>query len=133
MAGPARQTQNQQVHYLRKTVNYNDANIATGIRFANALPAGAFMLPTYVEIETVFNAATTNVLTVGTNSSSYNDIVAAGDVDEGVTGITEVATAVGKGLTSADVDVYVKYAQSGTAATTGKATIVIPYIPNNDQ
>jgi hypothetical protein len=38
MAGPARQLHTQQVHYLRKRVNFNDTNIGTGV-VIGTLPA----------------------------------------------------------------------------------------------
>lgn len=119
------------VHYLRKTVTYSDANIATGIAFPNQLPAYAQILSTYVNVITAFNAQTTNVLTVGQNSSSYNDIVASGGVDETTTGMQVVTTGGGLNITT-DVTPYVKYTQTGTAATTGKARIVIAYVIDND-
>lgn len=126
-----RQYHTQQVHYLRKVVNFNDTGISSGVRMGT-LPSGAKILFTTVHVETVFNAATTNVLTVGQNSSSYNDMVAAGDVNEASATGTMVLR--GADLTlSSDTDVFAKYTQSGTAATTGKAVIVVAYAPNNDQ
>lgn len=130
---PARELATQQTNYLRKTVNYNDAGIDTGIPFRNWLPEGARILRANVVIDTVFNAATTNVLTVGTNSSNYNDIVASGDVDETVLGETAVLTGAKLGALSADKQVYIKYTQTGTAASTGKATVIIEYAPDNDE
>lgn len=128
----ARELPFQATHYLRKTVTYSDSGISTGISFARYVPAGARILYTTVNIETVFNAATTNVLTVGTNSSSYNDIVASGDVDETVLGATTVLTGC-KQLFATDLLPVIKYTQTGTPATTGKASVVIVYVPNNDE
>jgi len=129
----AREYQSHQTHYLRKTVNYNDPNIATGIPFSNYLPKGAQILDTYVNIITAFNAGTTNVLTVGQNASSYNDIVGASDVDETAVAMTAVLTGGKLDLSAGEVQPYVKYAQTGTAATAGKARIVITYaLANND-
>lgn len=130
---PARELSSHQVNYLRKTVNYNDPGIATGIPVRSWLPEGAQILRTVVTIQTVFNAQTTNVLTVGTNASSYNNIVASGDVDETVLGATTVLTGAKLNALSADKQVYVMYTQTGTAATTGKASIVIEYAPDNDE
>ena len=84
-----------------------------------------------VRIDTAFNAGTTNVLTVGTNAGSDNNIVAAADVNEAATGTTSVTTGIGLSI-AADTPVYVRYTQSGTAATAGAATIVILYVANND-
>lgn len=121
----------QAVHYLRKTVTYSDAGIATGIAFPAPLPAGAQILSTYVNVLTAFNAQTTNVLTVGQNSSSYNDIAGSGDITEGSTGMQVVTTGGGLDITT-DVTPYVKFTQTGTAATAGKARIVIAYVIDND-
>ena len=121
----------QAVHYLKMTVNYNDTNISTGIPFAAYLPGGAQILFTTVNVLTAFNAATTNVLTVGQNATSYNDIVNAGDVNEGATGSAMVLRGADLDLTAADALPYIKYAQTGTAATAGKAVIVIAYAPSH--
>jgi hypothetical protein len=74
----ARQDPRQVVNTLKKTVNFNDPGVAAGIPFDNYLPQNAFILRVLVEIVVVFNAVTTNVLTVGTVGAAYNNIVAAG-------------------------------------------------------
>ncbi len=130
--GTAREYHTQQVHYLRKTVNFNDANVGTAV-LVGTLPAGAQIVDAVTNVLTVFNAGTTNVLTAGTNSSSYDNIIGSGDVAEGSTGGNRAAVATATaGSYASDTDVYAKYAQTGTAATTGKAVIVISYVPNND-
>jgi hypothetical protein len=124
MAGPARQLHTQQVHYIRKRVNWNDSSIGTGVVFGT-LPAGAMIVNQNVRCNTAFNAATTNALNVGT---------AAG----GTQLFTDAATAGARSPTIAnlsfasDTDLFVQYAQTGTAATAGQADIVISYVPNND-
>lgn len=130
---PARELATQQVNYMRKTVSFDTPGIASGIPFSNWLPKGAQILRTVVVIQTVFNAQTTNVLTVGQNSTSYNDIVASGDVDETVLGATTVLTGAKLNALAADAQPYIKYTQTGTAASTGKACVVIEYAPNNDE
>lgn len=125
---PVRRDSRQLVNSLKKTVNFNDAGIATGVAFDNSLPQGSFITQVLCEIVTVFNAATTNVLTVGTVAAAYNNIIAAGDVNEGATGVTAVATGLGRSLTAAgDVTPFAMYTQTGAAATTGQAVIVILY------
>ena len=125
----AREYAQQHSHYLRKNVAL--ADFAAGdIPFNAYLPAGAQIISCDVNITEAFNAGTTNVLTVGTDASRVN-IVAAADVNEAATGYTRVTT--GGSLTFAsDALPYIKYAQTGTAATTGKAQIVLHYAPNND-
>lgn len=134
VSGLGRQTQYQVVHTLRITVNFNDAGIATG-NPKQWLPAGAILTGTDVMIDTVFNAVTTNVLTVGTNGpSTYDNIVAAADASEAAVALTQnikpTGTALGK-LTAA-AQVFAKFTQSGTAATTGKAYVIIKYSVDND-
>lgn len=123
-----RQDPRQVVNTLRKTVNYNDVGIGSGLAMENWLPQGAFLMRCLVEIVTAFNAGTTNVLTVGTNAAAYDNIVAAGDVDEAVVDVYDVTRAVGRGLASAgNVRPYVMYTQSGTAATAGQAVILLSF------
>lgn len=124
----ARQDPRQVVNTLKKTVNYNDPGIAAGVAFDNYLPQNAFIENVLVEVVAAFNAVTTNVLTVGTVGPNYTNIVAAADLNEGVTGVTQVTRALGRSLTAAgDALPYAQYTQTGTAASAGQAIIVIFY------
>lgn len=124
----ARQDPRQVVNTLRKTVNFGDAGISSGLAFDNGVPLGAFILRVLVEVVAAFNAVTTNVLTVGFNSTTFNDLVAAGDVDEATVGVYDVVRGLGRGLcAAADKVPYAKYTQSGTAATTGQAVITLTF------
>jgi hypothetical protein len=128
----ARQNAAQQVHYLRFAVNWSDNGIASGLG-KQWLPKGAVITGTSVYVGAAFNAATTNVLTVGTNAT-YDNIVAAGDADEAAVAITNGIKPTGTALgpLATDAQVFAKYAQTGTAASAGSAIVVIQYIPNND-
>lgn len=130
----ARQDPRNVVNTFRKTVNFGDSGISTGVAIGpDALPSGAFITNVIVEIVTPFNAVTTNTLTVGTNSTSYNNIVSSADLTGNGssslgTQVTQVTRGLGRALAaSADTQVFVKYAQTGTAATTGQAVIVIEF------
>src|SRR5882724_6820881 len=124
----ARRNPRQVSNTLRKTINFNDPGIATSVAFDESLPQGAFIIAVLVEIVTAFNAGTTNVLTIGTTSNNANEIVNAADVNEGAIGVTPVARGLGRPLTAAgETPVYAKYAQTGTAATTSQAVVVIEY------
>lgn len=124
----ARQDPRQVVNTLKKTFNWNDATIAAGSAFDNYIPQNAFIENVLVEIVAVFNAGTTNVITVGTVGPGYNNIVNAADVNEAATGVTQVTRAFGRSLTAlGDVLPFVLYAQTGTAATTGQGICVIFY------
>lgn len=120
-----RQFHTQQIHYLRKKVNYNDAGIAAGVLFGT-VPAGALIVTQNVRVDTAFNAGTTNALNVGTTAG-------------GTQVFTDAATAGARTPTIAnlplatDTDLYVAYAQTGTAATAGVGTVVIGYVVDNDK
>lgn len=123
-----RQDPRQVLNSLKDTVNFNEAGIAAGTAWDNSLPIAAFIVGVWCEIVTVFNAGTTNVLTVGTNSTTFNDIINAGDVNEAALGVTEVTRGQGRSITAtADKSVFSKYTQTGGAATTGQAVIVIVF------
>lgn len=132
-ATAARQYHMQLVHYLRFTVNYNDPGIATG-NVKQTLPAGAVVIGTDVLIQTAFNAATTNVLSIGTEASTYTNLVTTAQAVAGTAGIKQNLAGTGVILAplAADTPVYALYTQSGTAASAGKAIVIIKYIPAND-
>lgn len=130
--GAARQQAVQVVNTLRFEVNYNDAGISSGVK-KGRLPVGAFITDILAKIVTVFNAASTNVLTVGSNASDYNNIIAAGDVNEASAATTRVTTGLGVGADgTTETDIYAKYTQTGTAATTGRAIIVLCFEGNTN-
>ena len=113
------------IHYLRKTVNYNDVGISGGV-LVGTLPAGAQITDVVVNVETAFNG-TSPVLTVGTNPTAYDNIAGAADINE--TSATGQRVNAGLSLEfAADTDVYVKYTVTG--GTAGKAHVVIAYAGN---
>lgn len=125
----AQQYHQNLVHYLRKEVNYNDPGIASGIVIGR-LPANAQITQALARVRTSFNAGTTNVLTVGTNASNYDNILGTADIAEGSAGNNAAPLANLQEVLS-ETDVLVKYTQTGTAATQGKAVIHIAYTVNN--
>lgn len=132
---PARKDPRQVVNVLKRTLNYNDSDIAAA-SFANALPSGAVVLSVHCEIVTAFNAGTTNPITVGTNASTYNNMLASTDVTSGTPGVYFISssgtTKLGQAFAaSGDAPVFATYAPTGTAATTGKAIITITYEGGN--
>lgn len=132
-ATTARQSAEQQVHYLRFTVNWNDTGIATG-NGKQWLPKGAVLIGTDVNIVTAFNAATTNVLSVGIEASTYANIATSAQTISGTTGLKQNLAPTGTALVplAADSQVFALYTQTGTAATAGQAVVIVKYIPNND-
>lgn len=107
------------VRLLRATVNFSDSSVTIG-----TLKVGEVVIRAWADVLTVFNAGTTNVLTVGVTGTT-NKYLAAADVTEGSTGVTPTG---GKGPFTAEaaaVDIVAAYAQTGTAATTGRAVVYV--------
>lgn len=131
--GIARKNDVQLLHYLRFHVTYSDSGIATGVG-KQTLPAGAIITGSDVFVNTTFNAGTTNVLTVGTNGTTANNMVASGDVDETTSALTKGVkpTSAALGPLAADAQVFAKFTQTGTAATSGDAYVIVNYVVNND-
>lgn len=125
---PARDIGYGVVQTISRSIAYNTPGIGTAdIVKVGTLPSGAEVLITKVRIPTAFNAATTNVLIVGTSSGSNADFVADGDLDESATGTSVLFRGCDVAI-SADTAIYAKYTQTGTAATAGVAVITITYV-----
>ena len=120
----ARQDPRQVSNTMKKIVNYNDAPPGTAMPFANYLPQGAYILLCSVEVVTLF-AGTTPTLAVGTNATTYNNIVATGDVTWTATGVTPVTRGLGRSLTAA-ADVL-PYAVLGGTPSAGQAIVVLEF------
>jgi tRNA U34 5-carboxymethylaminomethyl modifying enzyme MnmG/GidA len=130
LATVARRYHTSQAHYLRKTVNWNDAGIAAGVLFGT-LPQGAQITYIHINITTAFNALTTNVLAAGTALTGAQ-VFGTADAAAGTAG-SKIPNAAGMALAplAADTPIYVSYTQTGTAATAGVATITIEYSVDN--
>lgn len=86
------------------------------------LAVGDVVVQAWAEVATVFNAATTNVITLG-NGVTADKFLAAADVAEGSTGVTPAG---GKGPFAAETaagTLRATYTQTGTAATAGDARV----------
>jgi hypothetical protein len=125
----AQQYHQNLVHYLRKEINYNDPGIASGVVIGR-LPANAQITQALARVRTTFNAGTTNVLTVGTNATNYDNIFGTADIAEGSAG-NNAAPLANLQDVQTEADVFVKYTQTGTAASQGKAVIHIAYTVSN--
>src|SRR5215471_7365762 len=94
---PARRDPRQLTNTLKRTVNFTDSDVLQ-FSFQNSLPQGAFITNVLVEVVTAFNAVTTNQMSVGTNTTSFNNIIANGDVAMNSTGVTKVSRGLGRSL-----------------------------------
>jgi hypothetical protein len=128
---PARQYHTQQLAFLRRSFAFNTPLIGTAGKVPlGTLPANSIVTEIIIKVTTAFNAATTNVITVGT-AAVDNSLVADGDFNEGVIGTTISTAQVGFTSTT-DTQLFIKYAQTGTAATAGAATVIVMFVPNTD-
>lgn len=119
-----RQDPRQVVNTLKKTINWNDTDVADSA-FEQGLPQSAFITRVLCEIVTTFDG--TPSLLCGTVASAYNNLIAAGDVDEAVAGVYDVTRGLGRGLTaSAAVIPHAKVTFGGTP-TQGQAVILLQY------
>jgi hypothetical protein len=132
MPKDGRQYRTQQTHYLRKTIRFDSAPSGTQIPIGT-LPQGALVTSTIVAVSEAFNAATSNALIVGT-AADDDALVDVNGVNEGAIGSTRVAPATLAGLIApgTDTTVFAKYSQTGTAATAGRATILVEFAVDND-
>jgi hypothetical protein len=115
----------QNVQYYRKRIQFSDGVLTWKFK----IPAGAVILAplTGVDVQTVFNFGTNNRVQVGDASgvSKYGlnlSLLALGFVP--------IAVAVGHKVT-VDTDIVFTVDNSGTAATTGDAELVLAFIPAN--
>lgn len=123
MAKPAREYLGGLVHYLVAPFTYADSGAQVEI---GTVPAGATILKPLsgIQVNTAFNAGTTNTVDIGTSATEdlYGTALAGGTV-------TFVALGAAVSLTmAADTTLYVKYEQSGTAASAGAGKAVIAYV-----
>jgi hypothetical protein len=124
----------QELHYYRLTINWNDPNISVGQAFG-ALGQNWYIHSIDCHVTTAFNASTTNVVTLGTTKTNANEVFGTSDLNEASATVQHLTSALGLGLnatSAADVTLWAKYAQTGVAATAGAVTCVIAYAPNND-
>jgi hypothetical protein len=122
----SRQDPRQVQNSMKKTINWNDAASGVAVPMANYLPQGAFITGCWVEVVTAFNG-TTPTVTVGTNASTYNNIVAAADVTWTAAAVTPVSRGLGRGLAAAgDVLPYVTWNATG-APSAGQAVVVLEF------
>ncbi|MEK1929493.1 MAG: hypothetical protein AAAC47_06825 [Pararhizobium sp.] len=133
-ATTARQLATQQIHYLRCGVTFADNGLP---RLVGTIPANSQIINVIsgVFVREVFNAATTNVIDVGTTA---DDDLYATDIALGTkafVALDEAATAanVNTWYVTVDTTITTTVALTGTAATTGQAEVVIAYIPDNDR
>lgn len=102
------------------SIAFDTENASDGVVLTK-LPANIVITRAVAVVNTAFNAATTNVLTVGTNDD-VNDILGTSDITEGTAAVYNKQTFIEY---NAKKTVKAKYTQTGTAATAGEADIYL--------
>jgi len=138
-----RMFQTQQTHYLRFTVNFNSCVLVSNTCSVKvgALPYNSWLISASQQIITSFNSASTDTIALATASGGAQ-LVAAQSV-HGAAGDATALTVVHPGIASTGngatqtganggFDVWVTYAQTGTAPTAGQAVYLIQYAAPND-
>lgn len=99
------------------TLDFGDATVVLEL-----LTTGDVVVQAWAEVVVAFNAATTNVITLG-NGTTADKFLAAADVNEAAAGVTPVG---GKGPFTAETaagSLTATYTQTGAAATAGSARV----------
>lgn len=122
------------VGYIRRTISFDTpyADVPGGANTygvpIGGLEAGAIVTACHVTVEAAFNAGTTNVLVVGTVDDDDGFAATAGTLPA-ATGFKPRLVGALSGIPlSSDKVCFVKYTQTGTAATAGKAEVVVEFI-----
>ena len=123
----ARQSVQQVINYIRKDITIADAATTVTV---GTIPAGSIILEAIsgVYVHVVFNAGTNNRLDIGasTDSGTNNYATLLTLLGIGFIELDEVAATL-KVTSDTKIQAYVDV--TGTAATTGQASIIIAYIP----
>lgn len=121
----ARRPHSNQIAYLDpKTIAYTAAN---GNYSLGKLPRGSRIFGLLSSC-TGFSASGTRALTVGTNSTTYNNIANGTDITEETAQNSMIVRGAALTFTQ-DTEVFARFTSSGTAATTGRATLILAYVP----
>ena len=98
------------------------------------LPANSQIFQITVDVTTAFDAATTNTLDLGDGSTAdqYADALALGSLARvlATSDVSQIGNLIDIG--TSDITVTATYNQSGTAATTGAATVTVLYLQNRN-
>lgn len=129
------QIEHNTVHFFRKAIVFGDDGSTLSLGW---LPPNASVIRAGVNVNTVFNAGTTNVLDIGYRNGGNSE---TDDTDEFATDLAlgTAGVIVADEMATAGVTTFPKGAEAvcvvdltGTAATTGAAVVWLEYIVDND-
>lgn len=128
---PARNSGEQNIYFIRQRFQVGQvAAFAPGAKIGR-IPSRTFLFAIKLHKSVAFNSATTDTIQLGTTQTGV-DILAATDIKT-APGYVDLTAAAGLGMVAtAETDLWMRYLQSGAAATLGDVTIVIAFAPDND-
>lgn len=129
MTTPARLIQTQQLHFLRKTIDFSLRGVAQTV---GCIPAGSVICypASGATVTTLFNGSGTDLLTIGIVGTA-NQYATAVDVSS--VGFKALNQNVATLLVSVDTVIIATYTDANSDATTGSMEVVITYTPDTDQ
>lgn len=129
---PVRHPEDTGIQYLRRTVTLALLQANGNLVPIGALEAGALPLAANATVSTAFDSGTNNDMILGTVDDDDGFAVIAGiaaqtaGYKDGLKGaLTGIPLAANK-------VVYVKYTPTGTAPTTGKVVLCLPFMPKRE-
>jgi len=129
---PARDANEQQVHYLRKRFTFADAT-ASAVITVGKIPAFASVTHGGVHVVTAFNATTTNVVNIGfigatTDASGYASALTTAAV--GFIVVDDLGSS--KNIQgTVEHTITASPTETGAASSAGVADIIITYVTGN--
>lgn len=124
---PYRHPEDTGVHVIGREINVGASGLADGTFPIGAAEKNAIPLRAGVTVLTAFNAATTNVLAVGTTADDDGFITGANSASGTVGTKAGTGVLIGQPL-AADTVFYAKFTQTGAAATAGRAYAWVEFI-----
>lgn len=105
---------------LQAWITYSNASITLG-----SIPPNAYFSSITLHVTEAFNAVSSNNISLGTDTS--NKQVLGTNTACNTTGIKTVTLGTSIGYTGIARPIIIYYTQTGTAATTGKALVIVEY------
>lgn len=105
------------------SISFDTEGASTGVDLCQ-IPENIIITRAVALVDKAFNAATTNVLTVGTNDD-VNDLLGSGKITAGTAGAYSADLFIKSGE---EKTIKAKYTSTGTAATAGTAEVFLFFV-----
>ena len=115
------------VHCVRGRVAFDTSGAPVGVEIGH-IPAGSFVLPATVKVETAFNG-TGAAVDVGSAAVAAGFAASAG-IAPAATGVKTALTGTLSGNITADTPVLVKVTPGSPPNTTGLIDVIVPFYPH---